>query len=127
MAPPRRGGGGEPSGEIARQIDQDFGSFEKFTRHFKAASNAVEASGWGILCLEATSGKLIVMQSEKHQDLTAWGVIPLVAVDVWEHAYYLKYQNRRSEYVDNFMQVINWDFANRKFVAVRDMITAHGG
>jgi superoxide dismutase, Fe-Mn family len=126
MAPPDRGGGGEPSGEIAEQINRDFGTFEGFTRHFKAASSAVEASGWGILCLESTSNKLIIMQAEKHQDLTAWGVIPLVAVDVWEHAYYLKYQNRRAEYVDNFMQVINWDFANRKFVAVRDMLTAHG-
>jgi len=127
MAPPSRGGGGEPAGEIARQIDRDFGSFEQFLRHFKAAASAVEGSGWGILALESTSGNLVVMQAEKHQDLTAWGVVPLVAVDVWEHAYYLKYQNRRGEYVDNFIQVINWPFANRRFVAVRDMLSGHGG
>lgn len=108
MAPAGNGGGGTPSGRMARLIERDFGSFEQFATHFKAASGAVEGSGWGLLVFEPTSQRLMVMQSEKHQDLTAWGVVPLIAIDVWEHAYYLKYQNRRGEYVDAFMNVINW-------------------
>jgi len=56
--------------------------------------------------------RLVIMQAEKHQNLTTWGVYPLIAIDVWEHAYYLKYQNRRSEYVQAFMNVINWSGIN---------------
>ncbi len=125
MAPPNEGGGGMPQGAIAAQIERDFGSFNQFAAHFKAASTAVEASGWGILVYEATSGRLLIMQSEKHHNLTAWGVIPLMAIDVWEHAYYLKYQNRRADYVDAFMNVINWDFVDRKFHGIRQSIQGH--
>ncbi|TVQ31925.1 MAG: superoxide dismutase [Phycisphaeraceae bacterium] len=119
MAPSGRGGGGRPSGELAAQIDRDFGSFDGFATHFKAASNAVEASGWGWLVFEPTSRKLLVMQGEKQQDLTIWGVRPLMGVDVWEHAYYLKYQNRRGDYVDAFMNVINWPMVERLFAHAR--------
>ena len=108
------GSGGAPSGLVAEHIDSSFGSFKQFADHFKAASNSVEASGWGLLVLEPVSQRLMVMQSEKHQNLTAWGVVPLMAVDVWEHAYYLKYQNRRKEYVDAFMQVINWSAVEKR-------------
>ncbi len=107
-------GGGKPSGAAGAQIDRDFGSFDRFAEHFKAAARAVEGSGWGVLVLEPTSGRLMVMQAEKHQNLTAWGVVPLVAIDVWEHAYYLKYQNRRGEYVSAFMNVINWNFVEQR-------------
>jgi Fe-Mn family superoxide dismutase len=105
-------GGGRPSGRIARHIDRDFGSFDQFARHFTSAASSVEGSGWGLLVLEPISGKLMVMQAEKHQNLTAWGVVPLIAIDVWEHAYYLKYQNRRRDYVTAFMNVVNWEYAN---------------
>ncbi len=104
-------GGGRPDGALAARIDHDFGSFKAFTDHFKAASRSVEGSGWGLLVFEPISGQLMVMQAEKHQNLTAWGVLPLVVIDVWEHAYYLKYQNRRAAYVDAFMNVINWPHA----------------
>ncbi|MDY7107537.1 MAG: superoxide dismutase [Planctomycetota bacterium] len=107
-------GGGRPGGAIGRQIARDFGSFEQFSTHFQAAAGSVEGSGWGLLVYEPLANKLLVMQAEKHQNLTAWGVIPLVAIDVWEHAYYLKYQNRRKDYVRAFMNVINWEFAEAK-------------
>lgn len=118
-------GGGEPSGQLAEKINDDFGSFEKFTTHFKAVAREVQGSGWSILSYEPTSGRLIVHQSEKHQDFLVPGAVPLLPLDVWEHAYYLKYQNRRGDYVDAFMNVINWEFVNRHYVGVRDLLQVH--
>ncbi len=112
-------GGGEPSGELADAIEASFGGFRAFSRLFKAASGAVEASGWGILGYEPISGNLVVMQAEKHHDITVHGVVPLLAIDVWEHAYYLNYQNRRGDYVDAFMEVINWDDVARRYHAAK--------
>ncbi|MEJ2209954.1 MAG: superoxide dismutase [Anaerolineae bacterium] len=99
----------EPEGALAEAIDRDFGSFEAFKAQFQAASGAVEGSGWGILAYRPVDESLVVLTAEKHQNLTQWGVIPLLVLDVWEHAYYLKYQNRRGEYVQNFFNIINWD------------------
>ena len=113
------GGGGEPEGELAEAMNADFGSFANFSRLFRAASGAVEASGWGILGYEPVSGKLVVLQAEKHHDITVHGVVPLLAIDVWEHAYYLRYQNRRGDYVDAFMNVINWDDVARRYHAAK--------
>ncbi|MCI0363729.1 MAG: Fe-Mn family superoxide dismutase, partial [Phycisphaerales bacterium] len=107
--------GGTPRGTIAEQIDASFGSFKSFSDQFQTAAVAVEGGGWGILALEPVSKQLFIMQAEKHQNLTAWGVIPLLAVDVWEHAYYLKYQNKRKEYVSAFMNVINWEAVDRRY------------
>ena len=112
-------GGGEPEGELAEAIETSFGGFANFARLFKAASGAVEASGWGILGYEPVSGKLVVLQAEKHHDITVHGVVPLLAIDVWEHAYYLRYQNRRGAYVDAFMEVVNWDDVSRRYRAAK--------
>jgi Fe-Mn family superoxide dismutase len=111
-------GGGEPTGLIAEKIKSDFGNFEAFKTGFSAASKSVEGSGWGILGYHPMAGKLMILQAEKHQDLTIQGIIPLLVLDVWEHAYYLKYQNRRGEYVNNFFSVINWDDVNQRLKAV---------
>lgn len=119
MAPAGDGGGGEPAGHLAEAVTRDFGSFDGFQTHFKSAAKAVEASGWGWLVYEPIAGKLLVMQGEKQQDLTIWGVTPLLGVDVWEHAYYLKYQDRRGDYVDAFMKVVNWTEVARRFDAAR--------
>ncbi len=113
------GGGGEPTGELAEAVDESFGSFGNFARLFKAASGAVEASGWGILGYEPLSGRLVVLQAEKHHDITVHGVVPLLAIDVWEHAYYLRYQNRRGDYVDAFMNVVDWDDVARRYTAAK--------
>jgi Fe-Mn family superoxide dismutase len=81
----------------------------------RAATNAVEGSGWGVLAAEAGTGRLVILQVEKHQNLLLPGWAPVLVVDVWEHAYYLKYQNRRAEWVDAVMQhLVNWpDVAGR--------------
>jgi len=109
------GAGGAPGGKVGEQINKDFGSFEIFWKQFAAASKAVEASGWGVLAWEPFSKTLVVWQAEKHQNLTSWGVMPIMVCDVWEHAYYLKYQNRRDEYVDNFLKIINWKKVDELF------------
>ena len=118
-------GGGRPSGVMDQMIKESFGSFTKFAKHFKAAAGSVEGSGWGLLVLDPTSRRLLVMQAEKHQNLTAWGVVPLLGIDVWEHAYYLKYQNRRSEYIDAFMNTINWDVPTRMLTGLMDALSTY--
>ncbi len=111
-------GGGAPTGPIAEQIDKDFGSFEAFKKHFSAATAAVEGSGWGILVWNPHAKRLEIMQAEKHQDLTIWGVTPLLVCDVWEHAYYLKYKNKRPAWVEAWWNLINWDDVNKRLQAV---------
>jgi len=107
-------GGGEPSGELAEAIRRDFGSYEGFKNHFQAAAVAVEGSGWAILAYQTLTDQLVILGVEKHQNLNQFGSVPLLVLDVWEHAYYLKYQNRRADYVKAFFNVINWaDVANR--------------
>ena len=108
-------GGGKPVGELATAIDGRFGSFDKFMAHFKAAGAAVEGSGWVILVKNTMTGNLDILTAEKHQDLSQWVVSPLLACDVWEHAYYLKYQNNRGAYIEAFTNVINWDDVARRF------------
>ncbi|GBF12351.1 superoxide dismutase [Fe-Zn] 1 [Tepidibacillus sp. HK-1] len=112
-------GGGEPTGALAEQIQQDFGSFEAFKKQMAAATVAVEGSGWGILGWDRTSEQLVILQAEKHQDLTIWGVIPVLVMDVWEHAYYLKYQNKRAAFVDALWNIINWADISRRFEEAR--------
>jgi len=118
MAPADRGGGGEPGGELGRVISASFGSYGKFAMQFGAAAGAVEGSGWAWLCVEPMSGRLIVSQMQSQQDLLFPGVVPIMGVDVWEHAYYLKYQNRRADYVRAFMNVIHWGEVARRFELV---------
>ena len=106
MGPP---GGGEPTGDLRRAITRDFGSVDAFRAHFTAAAGQVEGSGWGILAYHPMARRLLVLEAEKHQNLTVWGAVPLLVLDVWEHAYYLKYQNRRGDYVRAWWQVVNWE------------------
>jgi superoxide dismutase, Fe-Mn family len=107
-------GGGEPQGELAEQIATDFGSFETFKKQLIAAANAVQGSGWALVCWQPWGNKLVILQTEKHQDVAQWGATPILALDVWEHAYYLQYQNRRPEFTEAFFTKVNWaDVANR--------------
>ena len=112
MAP---NGGGRAEGALLKQIEKDFNNYERFEAQFKAAAGAVEGSGWALLVKNQMAKKLEILTAEKHQNLTQWVVEPLLVIDVWEHAYYLKYQNRRPAYVDAFFNVINWQDVAERF------------
>jgi superoxide dismutase, Fe-Mn family len=112
----------EPKGEFADALVKFFGGLDPFRKQFAAATNGVEGSGWGVLAYEPYMGHLVILQAEKHQDMTIWGVYPLLVCDVWEHAYYLKYQNRRSEYVENFFKVLNWAEVERRYQKVKAVV-----
>jgi superoxide dismutase, Fe-Mn family len=99
-----------PAG-LAEALKNSFGSAQNAQSQFAAATKAVEGSGWGVLVYEPIADKLLILQCEKHQNLTIWNTVPLLVCDVWEHAYYLQYQNNRATWVDNFMKLANWPFA----------------
>jgi Fe-Mn family superoxide dismutase len=108
-------GRGKPSAALAEAIDASFGSQPKMMTQLSAATKAVEGSGWGLVAWEPTTQRLVVLTVEKHQDLTVWGAVPILAIDVWEHAYYLKYQNKRPDYVDAVLKIIDWEGASKRF------------
>ena len=109
--------GGEPSGKLASQITKDFGSFASFREAFSKAAGTVFGSGWAWLIMQ--DGKLKVTQTPNQDnplmDVAAEKGKPILAIDVWEHAYYLKYQNRRPEYIENFWKVVNWKQVEKMF------------
>ena len=117
MAPAGQGGGGKPEGPLADAINRDFGSFDKFAAHFSAAAAAVEGSGWAWLVFDRLSGRLMVQQMEKQQNMLLTGAAPLLGIDVWEHAYYLKFQNKRADYIKAWWNVVNWPKVAALFVA----------
>jgi Fe-Mn family superoxide dismutase len=118
MAPPGKGGG-KPGGAIADKIDAEFGSFENFKRLFSDAAKTVEGVGWALLLYDPEVDRLVLTQIEK-QNLMHLAELPiLLAIDVWEHAYYLQYKNDRASYVDNWWNVVNWDDVEQRFSKVR--------
>ena len=100
-------GGGSPSGDLSEAIERDFGSFDSFKEQFESAATGRFGSGWAWLVVNA--GKLEVMSTPNQDSPLMEGKTPILGLDVWEHAYYLKYQNKRPEYVSNFWNVVNWD------------------
>ena len=105
-------GGGQPTGAIAEAIDKSFGSFDKFVEEFKAAGAGQFGSGWAWLV--KNGDKLEVRKTLNAENPITDGVTPLLTMDVWEHAYYLDYQNRRPDYIGDFLdKLVNWDFANQ--------------
>jgi len=110
-------GGGSPSGELAAAIDETFGSFDEFKSQFAAAAGTRFGSGWGWLCFD---GKSLHVESTANQDNPLMnGHTPILGIDVWEHAYYLNYQNRRPDYVQAFFNVVNWDAVAERFAAAK--------
>ena len=113
----KAGGGGTPTGALADKITADFGSFDKFKEEFKAAATTQFGSGWAWLVLD--NGTLKVTKTANADTPLAHGQIPLLTLDVWEHAYYLDFQNRRPDYIANFLDnLANWDFAAANLAAV---------
>lgn len=108
-----------PIGPLATALRESFGSVDAFKAHFTAAANAVEGGGWAWLMYEPVSRRLIVTQMEKQQEIYMTGSVPLLGVDVWEHAYYLRYQNRRADYVKAFWNVVNWPMVGAMLIAAR--------
>lgn len=110
-------GGGEPTGAIAEAIKTELGGFEKFKTDFNNAAATRFGSGWAWLSLD--KGKLVVESSPNQDNPLSEGRTPLLGLDVWEHAYYLHYQNRRPDYVAAFWNLVNWDEVNRRYAEAK--------
>ncbi|HET7398829.1 MAG TPA: superoxide dismutase [Intrasporangium sp.] len=107
-------GGGSPEGEVAAAIDEFFGGFDKFQAQFNANANAIQGSGWSILAWDTVGERLNVMQLFDQQGNIPVGQIPLLQLDMWEHAFYLQYENVKADYVNAWWNVVNWpDVADR--------------
>ncbi|KNA07766.1 hypothetical protein SOVF_168910 [Spinacia oleracea] len=133
------GGGGKPSGELLAQIEKDFGSFEAFTTEFKTAAATQFGSGWAWLVYKANKldvgnavnpkpseddKKLVVVKSPNAVNPLVWDYYPILTVDVWEHAYYLDFQNRRPDYLSIFMEnLVSWDAVNARYEAAKAFAT----
>ena len=100
-----------PSGVLLQRIEKDFGSYDRLKMLLGKISKDVDGNGWGILGYQPYTDKLTILGCENHEKLTQWGVIPLLVIDVWEHAYYLKFKNKRNDFVENIFSIINWDNA----------------
>lgn len=105
----------DPKAELLKQIEKDFGTYDRLKLLISKTSKGVDGNGWGILGYHPSTQKLTMLQCENHEKLTQWGVIPILVIDVWEHSYYLKYRNRRAEFVDNLLPIINWDNVSERF------------
>ena len=109
-----------PDVNLMNQIIKDFGSFETFKQQFTESSKVVEASGWNLLVWEPRFNRLEIIQCEKHQNLTLWGCIPLLVLDMWEHSYFLQYQEKRLDYINAFWNIVNWNVVNRRFLNINN-------
>lgn len=115
----KKNGGGKPTGSLAKAITDTFGSFEYFQEQFNAAAKKVFGSGWAWLVIDK-NGKLSVISTPNQDPVQLQGYTPIIGLDVWEHAYYLKYQNKRPDYIAAWWNVINWDQAQKNFDEVQE-------
>lgn len=111
--------GGEPTGDLAAAIDDQFGSLEAFKKHFAAVAAGVQGSGWAILAWDSLGQRLIVVQLFDQQGNIPMGLTPIVLLDVWEHAYYLDYANVRADYIGAWWNIVNWNDAAERFARAR--------
>jgi superoxide dismutase, Fe-Mn family len=113
-------GGDKPTGELAAAIDDSFGSFDAFVAHFTAVALGVQGSGWSVLAWDVLGQQLTVFQLFDQQGNVPFGLVPLLMLDVWEHAYYLDYKNVRADYVKAFWNIANWANVQSRFDAARE-------
>ncbi len=104
----------QPEGVLANKIEKEFGSFDRFKKEFSQAAISVEGSGWAVLTFDEKTGRLTIMQIEKHNNNVYPTFKILILLDVWEHSYYLDYKNDRVKFVENFWQIIDWNEANNR-------------
>jgi Fe-Mn family superoxide dismutase len=112
-------GHGLPNGELERQLDGDFGGFDSFKEQLTAAATAVQGSGWGALSWEPLGRHLVVEQVYDHQGNTGNATVPILVVDMWEHAYYLQYRNKKAAWLEAFWQLANWTDVAQRLAKVR--------
>jgi Fe-Mn family superoxide dismutase len=110
-------GGDKPTGDLAAAVDDQFGSFGKFQAQFSAAANGLQGSGWAVLAYDSLGDRLLTLQLYDQQANVPLGIIPLLQVDMWEHAYYLQYKNVKTDYVKAFWNVVNWADIQDRFIA----------
>ncbi len=115
-------GGDKPDGELAAAIDQHFGSFDSFRKHFTANSLGVQGSGWSILAWDSLGQRLILQQCYDHQGNLSPGSLPLLLLDMWEHAFYLQYRNVKPDYVEAWWNVVNWADVAGRFAQARSVV-----
>lgn len=115
LAPISKGGGGEPKGDLAKMIERDFGSFEAFKEKFNAMTTAIQGSGWGWLGYNKGQKRLEIVACSNQDPLSTQGLVPILGVDVWEHAYYLQYKNVRADYVKAIWQIFHWKHIEERF------------
>ena len=108
-------GGGEPEGELAAAIAENFGSFAAFKKHFSAVATGLQGSGWAVLAWDSISSRLVIFQLFDQQGNVPVGVTPLLMLDMWEHAFYLDYQNVKADYVKAWWNVVNWQNVAARF------------
>jgi superoxide dismutase, Fe-Mn family len=113
-------GGDKPTDELGAAIDDGFGSFDKFQAHFTATALGVQGSGWAVLAWDSIGQRLIIVQFFDQQGNLPAGIVPLLMLDVWEHAYYLDYKNVRADYVKAFWNIANWGNAQDRLGAARE-------
>jgi superoxide dismutase, Fe-Mn family len=114
----KKNGGGKPNGLVASEINKLFGSFEEFQSLFNASAKSVFGSGWAWLSVHNKTGKLVVTGLPNQDSPLTYDETPILGIDVWEHAYYLKYQNKRPDYIGAWWHVINWDQVEENYLAV---------
>jgi Fe-Mn family superoxide dismutase len=113
-------GGDKPTGELAAALDDSFGSFDAFQAHFTATALGVQGSGWSVLAWDVIGERISVFQLFDQQGNVPLGLVPLLMLDVWEHAYYLDYQNVRADYVKAFWNIVDWSNVQARFTAARE-------
>ena len=114
-------GGDKPVGDLAAAIDNDFGSFDKFAAHFTNNAMTIFGSGWSILAWDTLGKKLVIVQLYDQQGNVPVTLIPLLMLDMWEHAFYLQYKNVKADYVKAFWNVVNWANVGARFDAAKDV------
>jgi superoxide dismutase, Fe-Mn family len=119
MAPAGKGGGGQPGGAIADLINKEFGSFDTFKKIFSATAASTEGSGWAALAVHPCIARPLIMQIEKHNVNVFPDFQIIMALDVWEHAYYVDYKNERPKFVEAFWNLVNWEKINKNLSLVK--------